>query len=67
MNHSKYRVWLISIVLAAAALLGIIWYVSGREEEKTITEGTLVWQEMSGAGQEDLPGYVPEPEERTGP
>lgn len=43
MNHSKYRVWLISAVLAAAVLFGVIWYISGREEEKTITEGTLVW------------------------
>ncbi len=43
MNHSKYRVLLISTVLAVAVLFGVIWYISGREEEKKITEGTLVW------------------------
>ena len=43
MNHSKYRVLLISAVLAAAVLFGVIWYISGREEEKKITAGTLVW------------------------
>ncbi len=47
MNRTKYRVWLISLALAAV-LLGIVWYAAGREEEKTITDGTLVWQEMSG-------------------
>ena len=47
MNRTKYRVWLISLALAAV-LLGIAWYAAGWEEEKTITDGTLVWQEMSG-------------------
>lgn len=47
MKRIKYRVWLISLALAAV-LLGIVWYAAGREEEKTITDGTLVWQEMSG-------------------
>lgn len=47
MKRIKYRVWLISLALAAA-LLGVVWYAAGREEEKTITDGTLVWQEMSG-------------------
>lgn len=47
MNRTKYRVWLISLALAAV-LLGAVWYAAGREEEKTITDGTLVWQEMSG-------------------
>lgn len=45
MNHTKYRVWLISITLAAV-IFGVIWYVSGREEEKTITDGTLVYHEL---------------------
>lgn len=47
MKRIKYRVWLISLALVAV-LLGIVWYAAGREEEKTITDGTLVWQEMSG-------------------
>ena len=47
MKRIKYRVWLISLALAAA-ILGVVWYAAGREEEKTITDGTLVWQEMSG-------------------
>lgn len=47
MNRTKYRVWLISLALAAV-LLGVVWYAAGREEEKKITDGTLVWQEMSG-------------------
>lgn len=47
MNHTKYRVWLISIALAAV-IFGVILYISGRGEEKTVTDGTLVWQEVSG-------------------
>ena len=47
MNHTKYRIWLISIVLAAA-VFGMIWYFSGKEEEKTITDGTLVYYEDRG-------------------
>ncbi len=47
MNHTKYRIWLISIVLAAA-VFGMIWYFSGKEEEKTITDGTLVYYEDCG-------------------
>lgn len=47
MNHTKYRVWLISIVLAAV-IFGIVWYVAGKEEENTITDGTLVYHELPG-------------------
>ena len=52
MNHTKYRVWLISIALAVA-VLGMIWYLSGKEEEKTITGGTLVYHELTGGEQAD--------------
>ncbi len=52
MNHTKYRVWLISIALAVA-VLGMIWYLSGKEEEKTITDGTLVYHELTGGEQAD--------------
>ena len=52
MNHTKYRVWLISIALAVA-VLGMIWYLSGKEEEKTITDGTLVYHELTGREQAD--------------
>lgn len=52
MNHTKYRVWLISIALVVA-VLGMIWYLSGKEEEKTITDGTLVYHELIGGEQAD--------------
>ena len=51
MNRTKYRVWLISLALAAV-LLGIVWYAAGREEEKTITDGDpcLAGDERTGNG-----------------
>ena len=52
MNHTKYRVWLISIALVVA-VIGMIWYLSGKEEEKTITDGTLVYHELTGGEQAD--------------
>ena len=57
MNHTKYRVWLISIVLAAV-VFGIVWYVAGKEEENTITDGTLVYHELPGREERilELPG-----------
>ena len=67
MNRTKYRVWLISLALAAV-LLGAVWYAAGREEEKTITDGTLVWQEMSGqeTGEQVLDENGTGPEEAGG-
>ena len=67
MKRIKYRVWLISLALAAV-LLGIVWYAAGREEEKTITDGTLVWQEMSGqeTGEQVLDENGTGPEEAGG-
>ena len=44
MNRTKYRAWLISIVLAAT-IFGIFYYVYTGNQEKTITDGTLVYQE----------------------
>ena len=44
MDRTKYRVWLISIVLAAT-IFGIFYYVYTGNQEKTITDGTLVYQE----------------------
>ena len=43
MDRTKYRVWLISIVLAAT-IFGIFYYVYTGNQEKTITDGTLVYQ-----------------------
>ncbi len=43
MDRTKYRVWLLSIVLAAA-VFGIFYYVYTGNQEKTITDGTLVYQ-----------------------
>ena len=43
MNREKYRVWLISIVLAAI-LFGIGYYFFMGREERVITDGTLVYQ-----------------------
>jgi len=41
MNRTKYRVWLISIALAAM-IFGIFYYAYTKGQEKTVTEGTLV-------------------------
>lgn len=43
MNRTKYRAWLISIVLAAV-VFGIFYYVYMGKQEKTFQDGTLVWQ-----------------------
>ena len=43
MNRMKYRVWLISIVLAAV-VFGIFYYVYIGNQEKTVTDGTLVYR-----------------------
>lgn len=51
MNNTKYRAWLISIVLAAVAF-GIFYYAYTKSQEKTITDGTLVWQTEEGLGKE---------------
>ena len=59
MNRTKYRIWLLSIVLAAT-VFGIFYYVYMRNQEKTITDGTLVYeQEFSGLWgiQERLSGF----------
>ncbi len=44
MARTKYRVWLISVVLAAA-IFGIFYYVYTGNQEKTITDGTLVYRQ----------------------
>lgn len=44
MNRTKYRVWLIFIVLGAT-IFGIFYYVYAGNQEKTITDGTLVYQQ----------------------
>lgn len=44
MNRTKYRVWLIMIVLAAS-IFGIFYYVYTENQEKTITDGTLVYEQ----------------------
>ena len=48
MNRTKYRAWLISIVLAAVAF-GIFYYVYRGNQEKTFKDGTFVWQTESEA------------------
>ena len=44
MNRMKYRVWLISDVVLAV-IFGIFYYMYMEKQEKTITEGTLVYHE----------------------
>lgn len=44
MERTKYRVWLISIALGAA-IFGIFYYVYTGNQEKTITDGTLVYEQ----------------------
>ncbi|MCI8597446.1 MAG: hypothetical protein HFJ10_03245 [Lachnospiraceae bacterium] len=51
MNSTKYRAWLISIVLVAT-IFGIFYYAYTRNQEKTITDGTLVWQMEESLGKE---------------
>lgn len=51
MNRTRYRAWLISIVLVAA-VFGIFYYVYAERQEKTITDGTLVYQMESGPEEE---------------
>lgn len=43
MNRTKYRVWLISVVIAAV-VFGVIYYVYMEKQEKTITDGTFVYR-----------------------
>lgn len=43
MHHTKYRVWLLSIALAAL-IFGAICYALGQAEEETVPDGTLVYQ-----------------------
>ena len=45
MNRRKYRVWLISIALAAV-IFGVVLYVGSQKEEKPVTVGTLVYREL---------------------
>ena len=48
MNRMKYRIWLISLTLAAIAF-GIFYYAWMEEKEKTVTDGTFVYRiEMDG-------------------
>lgn len=48
MNRVKYRVCLISIVLAAAAF-GIFYYMYMGNQEQTFTDGTFVWRQEEAA------------------
>ena len=43
MDRMKYRIWLISIVLVAV-VFGIFYYAYVRNQEKTVTDGTLVYR-----------------------
>lgn len=51
MNRVKYRIWLISIALAAI-LFGIGYYFFMGREEHTITDATLVYRVMPDSGEE---------------
>ena len=51
MNREKYRVWLISLVLAAI-LFGIGYYFFMGREEHTITDATLVYRVMPDSKEE---------------
>lgn len=53
MNRTRYRAWLISIVLAAV-VFGIFYYVYAGRQEKTITDGTLVYQTVP-VWEEEIP------------
>lgn len=43
MNRVKYRVWLISVVIAAV-IFGVIYYVYTEKQDKIVTDGTFVYR-----------------------
>lgn len=47
MNRTKYRIWLISIVLAAVAF-GVFYFIRCGSSDKPAPQGTLVWQTEDG-------------------
>lgn len=48
MNRTKYRVCLISVVLAAV-IFGIFYYMYMGSREQTYTDGTFVWRHEEAA------------------
>lgn len=44
MNRMKYRVCLIVLILAAT-VFGVLYYVLGEREQDTYEGGTFVWQD----------------------
>ena len=53
MNRTKYRIWLIFLVLAAI-VFGIFYYSYWEKQENTITDGTLVYRLEGDGGEEFL-------------
>lgn len=45
MSHKLYRMCLLSVVIIAI-IGGIFYYLNYVRDEKDITEGTLVWEEV---------------------
>ncbi|MCI8852613.1 MAG: hypothetical protein HFI31_10405 [Lachnospiraceae bacterium] len=45
MNRMKYRVCLVVLVLAAA-VFGVLYYVFGEKEQESYEGGTFVWYNM---------------------
>ena len=46
MDHTKYRVWLGAILLVLIAA-GVAWYLLAQERREPVTDGTLVYREMT--------------------
>ena len=60
MNRMKYRVWLIVLVLAAA-VFGVLYYVFGEREQASYEGGTFVWNDLDSEPG-SYPVLVPGPE-----
>lgn len=53
MNHIKYRVFLV-VLLVAAVAAGVLYYAYGQEKEEPYMGGTLVEQSLCGEEEECL-------------
>ena len=46
MDLTKYRVWLGAILLVLVAA-GVVWYLLAQERREPVTDGTLVYREVT--------------------
>ena len=46
MDHTKYRVWL-GVLLLVLIAAGVAWYLLVQERREPVTDGTLVYREVT--------------------